>query len=152
MIQRHITKTIKSPINNLLGIITDVEKYPQFVKWCIETKVLSQIDANQFAASLSFGYNAFNYKYTSLVKWGTNANGTILLTATSQDGPFTDMKNTWLLTPLAHNITQINFDICFKLKNSLLAIPAKMAIDHVSQSIVSYFENRALILQDNFIR
>ena len=43
-----IKKKISCSKKNLIGMVHDIEKYPEFVPWCLEGKIHSTIDRRKF--------------------------------------------------------------------------------------------------------
>lgn len=145
MIKNKIIKTIEADYKKALFLVLEVETYPKFVKWCISTsihqdrKILNK-NEGEFYADLQFGYKIFSYKYTSLIKYKIDDNGGSI-TITSNNGPFKNMLNTWLITPNKQGAI-IEFDIMFELKNHLLELPAKLHLSYITNTIIKCFEDR----------
>ena len=149
MILKRLERTLNYDFFEVFKIVINVTSYPLFVKWCMQTCVDSnfknippsfQITEGLFYADLQFGYKIFNYKYTSAIKYIIEADG-IKINISSHNGPFKTMHNNWTLTLLDKNKTKVDFYINFELKNKMLEIPAKLNIDHVSNTILDCFEN-----------
>ena len=45
----------------LFDIVIDVESYPEFLPWCLSSKVINRTDKYNFVANLNVGYNNLLY-------------------------------------------------------------------------------------------
>ena len=65
-----IKKKISCSKENLIKMVLDIEKYPEFVPWCIAGKIHNKNDKNdriEITADLTIGKNFFNETYKSFV-------------------------------------------------------------------------------------
>ena len=65
-----IKKEIPCSKENLIKMVLDIEKYPEFLPWCINAKIHSKKDKGdkiEITADLTIGKNFFNETYKSLV-------------------------------------------------------------------------------------
>jgi len=65
-----IKKIIPCKKNQLIEMVLDIEKYPEFVPWCLNGKVHSRKESNdliEIKADLKVGKSIINETYTSLV-------------------------------------------------------------------------------------
>ena len=52
----------------LYEIVIDVESYPDFLPWCLSSRIVEKIDDNNFDAELKVGYKAIDEKYISRIE------------------------------------------------------------------------------------
>ena len=65
-----IKKIIHCSKKNLVDMILDIEKYPEFVPWCLEGKIYQKKETKDFIeinADLKVGKKIINETYSSLV-------------------------------------------------------------------------------------
>ena len=65
-----ITKKIPCSKKNLIDMVLDIEKYPEFVPWCLGGKIHTNIDKGntvEITADLTIGKNFFKETYKSFV-------------------------------------------------------------------------------------
>ena len=65
-----ITKKIPCSKKNLIGMVLDIEKYPEFVPWCLGGKIHTNIDKGstlEITADLTIGKSFFSETYKSFV-------------------------------------------------------------------------------------
>ena len=95
-----IKKLISCSKENLIKMVLDIEKYPEFVPWCLEGKIYSTIDKGniiEITADLTIGKSFFNETYKSFVTFNKNAD---LITVTNIEGPLKYLENKWFLSKL----------------------------------------------------
>ena len=123
-------------------MVLDIEKYPDFVPWCLEGKIHEKKESEDFIeikADLKVGKKFINETYSSLILY-LKKNDTI--TVTNIDGPLKYLKNEWKFKEINNN-TLLEFNIDFELKNSFLNIIMKNSFNFGLNKIVNAFEDRA---------
>ena len=124
-------------------MILDIEKYPEFVPWCLEGKIYQKKETKDFIeinADLKVGKKIINETYSSLVLYSKKKN---LINVTNIEGPLKYLKNEWKLKEV-NNQTLLEFNIEFELKNSLLNMIN--SFNFGLNRIVNAFEKRAIKL------
>ena len=140
-----IKKIIPCKKNQLIEMVLDIEKYPEFVPWCISGKVHTKKESSdlvEIKADLKVGKSIINETYTSLVHYYKEKDKILV---TNIDGPLTHLKNEWKFKEI-NNSTQLEFDIDFELKNNLLNAIMKKSFNFGLSKIANAFEKRALEL------
>ena len=143
------TATIKKQIScskaNLIKMVLDIEKYPEFVPWCIKGKVYKIVDNGnevEITADLTIGKSFFNETYKSFVIYNKNLS-TIFVT--NIDGPLKYLKNKWIFKQVGKN-SEIDFQIDFELKSKILNLFMIKSFDIGLKKIAEAFEKRAISL------
>ena len=137
-----IKKIISCNKKNLIDMILDIEKYPDFVTWCIEWKIHKKVESEEYVeikADLKVGKKFINETYSSLILY-SKKNDTIIVT--NIEGPLKYLKNEWKFKEINNN-TQLEFNIDFELKNSFLNIVMKKSFNFGLNKITDAFEDRA---------
>jgi coenzyme Q-binding protein COQ10 len=140
-----IKKTISCSKDNLIKIVLDIEKYPEFIPWCFDSKVYSFNDKGdkvEIIADLTIGKSFFKDTYKSFVIFDKSLDS---IYVTNQNGPLKYLKNKWIFTQKEKN-TEVNFHIDFELKNKLLNLLMIKSFDIGLKKIADAFEMRALKL------
>ena len=138
-----IKKIIACKKNQLIDLVLDIEKYPEFVPWCLDGKIHNKKESEdliEIKADLKVGKRFISETYTSLVLFH-KANDRI--SVTNIDGPLTHLKNEWKFKEI-NNSTQLEFDIDFELKNNILNAIMKRSFNFGLSRIADAFEKRAL--------
>jgi len=140
-----IKKIILCNKKNLIDMVLDIEKYPDFVPWCLEGKIHEKKESEEFIeikADLKVGKKFINETYSSLVLYSKKKD---LITVTNVEGPLKYLKNEWKFKEINNN-TQLEFNIDFELKNSFLNMIMKNYFNFGLNKIVDAFEERAIKL------
>ena len=140
-----IKKIIPCKKDQLIEMVLDIEKYPEFVPWCLSGKVHTKKESSdlvEIKADLKVGKSIINETYTSLVHFYKEKDKILV---TNIDGPLTHLKNEWKFKEI-NNSTQLDFNIDFKLKNNLLNVIMKRYFNFGLNKIADAFEKRALEL------
>jgi coenzyme Q-binding protein COQ10 len=137
-----IKKIIACKKKDLIEMVLDIEKYPDFVPWCMEGKINEKKESEEFIeinADLRVGKKFINEVYSSLVLY-SKTEDTIIVTNIS--GPLKRLKNEWKFKEI-NKKTQLIFTIDFELKNSLLNMIMKNSFNFGLNKIADAFEDRA---------
>ena len=140
-----LKKIISCKKDQLVSMVLDIEKYPEFVPWCLSGKVHSRKESSdliEIKADLKVGKRIINETYTSLVHFYKEKDKILV---TNIEGPLTHLKNEWKFKEV-NNSTQLEFDIDFELKNNLLNTIMKRSFNFGLNKIADAFEKRALEL------
>ena len=137
-----IKKIIACKKKDLIERVLDIEKYPDFIPWCMEGKINEKKESEEFIeinADLRVGKKFINEVYSSLVLY-SKTEDTIIVTNIS--GPLKRLKNEWRFKEINEK-TQLIFTIDFELKNSLLNMIMKNSFNFGLNKIADAFEDRA---------
>ena len=140
-----IKKIIPCKKKQLIEMVLDIEKYPEFVPWCIEGKVYEKhesIDLIMFKGDLRVGKSILNETFSSHVSYYKEKDKIIV---TNLDGPLKNLKNEWTFKEI-NNGTQLEFFIDFELKNPILNSIIKKSFEVGLNKIARSFEQRAVSL------
>ena len=140
-----IKKIIPCKKNQLIEMLLDIEKYPEFVPWCIEGKVHDKnesIDLVTFKGDLKVGKSILNETFSSHVSYLKETDKVIV---TNLSGPLKHLKNEWIFKEINNN-TQLEFFIDFELKNPILNEIMKKSFELGLGRIAKAFEERAIKL------
>ena len=137
MIEFKSTKLISIPLEDLFEIVKDVEKYPEFVPWCLESKILEKQDTFM-KVQLKVGTGMLTDSYISDVTLIPYSK----IESTCNCGPLKSLKNTWDFqkTPEGTNVTlTCTFELSSFFLNSLM----KKFIQDIGEKMIQAFQERA---------
>lgn len=126
----------------LFGLVADVEKYPEFLPWCVGARIRSQ-ESDLLVADLMIGFNGLNEKFTTQVKLDRVA---MKIDVIYQDGPFKYLNNRWLFMSKNAGACDLDFFIDFEFKSRLLQALMGPLFGEAVRRMVGAFESRALHL------
>ena len=137
-----ITKKISCSKKNLIGMVLDIEKYPEFVPWCLSGKIYTKIDKGdtvEITADLTIGKSFFKETYKSFViyeKFNDSIN------VTNIEGPLKHLENKWNFRQPGAS-SEVDFHVDFELKNKILNVLMIKTFDLGLKKIADAFEKRA---------
>jgi len=137
-----IKKKVSCTKANLIKIVLDIEKYPEFVPWCFDAKIHKIVDkdnAIEIIADLTIGKSFFKETYKSFVIYKKKEN---LILVTNVDGPLKYLENKWFFNDIGRN-SEIDFHIDFELKNKILNLLMTKTFNIGLKKIAKAFEKRA---------
>ena len=140
-----IKKEISCSKENLIKMVLDIEKYPEFVPWCVNSKIHSRNDKGdkvEITADLTIGKSFFNETYKSFVIYEKSSDS---IHVTNKDGPLKRLENKWLFKQKGNN-SEVNFHVDFELKNKILNMLMIKTFDIGLKKIADAFEKRAIDL------
>ena len=140
-----IIKDIPCSKENLIKMVLDIEKYPEFVPWCLNSKIHSRNekgDKIEITADLTIGKSFFNETYKSYVIYEKSSD---LIRVANMDGPLKYLENKWLFKQKGKN-SEVNFQVDFELKNKILNTLMIKSFDIGLKKIADAFEKRAIEL------
>ena len=131
--------------NQLIEMVLDIEKYPEFVPWCIAGKINEKKENEntiEMKGDLKVGKKFLNETYSSLILFNKSEDKIFV---TNIEGPLKHLKNIWQFKEI-NNSTQLTFEIDFELKNNLLNTIMKKSFNFGLNKIADAFEKRAISL------
>ena len=140
-----IKKEIPCSKENLIKMVMDIEKYPEFIPWCLNGKIHTINDKGnkiEIIADLTIGKNFFNETYKSFVIYEKSSN---TISVSNIDGPLKHLENKWFFKEKGNN-SEVDFYIDFELKNKILNLLMTKFFDIGLKKIADSFEKRALKL------
>ncbi len=143
-----VKKLIECDKDQLIDLVLDIEKYPEFVPFCLDAHIYernNEEDLSVIIADLTIGKGPFKDTYKSNVKFN-KIDSTI--NVTNIGGPLNHLKNTWHFKE-HQNGTEIFFDIDFEIENKFLNIIMSKSFQFGLDKIADAFQKRAEVLFNN---
>ena len=137
-----VKRSINCNKEQLIDLVLDIEKYPEFVPFCINAKVYEKKEKDNLLliiADLTIGKGPFKDTYKSDVKYNKKENSIFV---TNLDGPLKHLKNTWHFKE-ENNVTEVSFEVDFELKNEFLNIVMTKSFQFAIDKIAEAFQQRA---------
>ena len=137
-----VTRLINKKKNKLIDFVLDIDKYPEFIPFCLGSKVHERKESDNMiliVADLTIGKGPFTDTYKSDVKYNI-AEDTIFVT--NIDGPLNYLKNNWKFVE-KNNLTEVHFDVDFEIKNKFLNIVMASSFQYGLDKIADAFQRRA---------
>ena len=140
-----IKKEIPCSKDNLIKMVLDIEKYPEFVPWCLAGKIHNKNDKGdevEIIADLTIGKSFFKETYKSFVIYKKSSDSILV---TNMDGPLKHLENKWFFRQKGKN-SEVDFYVNFELKNKILNMIMIKSFDIGLKKIADAFEKRAIQL------
>ena len=140
-----VKRSIECEKKQLIDLVLDVDKYPLFVPFCLDSKVhekKEQGDLILMIADLTIGKGPLKDTYKSDVKY-KKKDDTIFVT--NLDGPLKHLENRWHFKQL-NKTTEVSFEVDFELKNEFLNMIMTKSFQFGLDKIADSFEKRAELL------
>ena len=137
-----VKKLIECKKEQLIDLVLDIEKYPEFVPFCMGAKVYEKKEKDNLlliVGDLTIGKGPFKDTYKSDVKYNKKEDSIFV---TNLDGPLKHLENTWYFKE-ENNITEVSFEVDFELKNEFLNIVMTKSFQFALDKIAEAFQKRA---------
>jgi len=137
-----VKRSIECKKEQLIDLVLDIEKYPIFVPFCLDSKVYERNEKGDLlliVADLTIGKGPFKDIYKSDVKFNKKEDS---IYVTNLDGPLKHLENKWYFKE-ENNFTEISFDVDFELKNDFLNIIMTKSFQFGLDKIADAFQKRA---------
>ena len=143
-----VKRLIECKKDQLIDLVLDIEKYPEFVPFCLDAHVYEKSqegDLILIIADLTIGKGPFKDTYKSNVKFDKKDS---TIKVTNIGGPLNHLENTWQFKEQKSG-TEISFDIDFEIENKFLNIVMTKSFQFGLDKIADAFQKRAEELFSN---
>ena len=137
-----VKKSIHCEKEQLINLVLDIEKYPHFVPFCLDSKIYEKKEKGDLIliiADLTIGKGPFKDTYKSDVKYNKKEDS---IYVTNLDGPLKHLENKWYFKE-ENNVTEVSFDVDYELKNHFLNIIMTKSFQFGLDKIADAFQKRA---------
>ena len=137
-----VTRHIARDKQTLIDFVLDIEKYPEFIPFCIDSKVYERNDYEheiKIIADLTIGKRPFIDTYKSDVRYDKKNDS---IHVTNVDGPLKHLENNWKFVE-KDNLTEVKFDVDFEIKNKFLNLIMEKSFQFGLNKIADAFQKRA---------
>jgi coenzyme Q-binding protein COQ10 len=144
-----VKRLIECKKDDLISLVLDIEKYPEFVPFCFDAKIYenkNEGDLIKIIADLTIGKGPFKDTYKSDVVFNKK-NDSIFVK--NIDGPLNHLSNNWTFIDKANDITEVTFDIDFEIRNKFLNSLMVVSFQFGLEKIADAFQKRAKELFSN---
>ena len=137
-----VTRHIARDKQTLIDFVLDIEKYPEFIPFCIDSKVYETNENGneiEIIADLTIGKRPFIDTYKSDVRYDKKNDS---IHVTNIDGPLKHLENNWKFVE-KDNLTEVQFDVDFEIKNKFLNLIMEKSFQFGLNKIADAFQKRA---------
>ena len=137
-----VTRQIAREKQKLIDFVLDIEKYPEFIPFCIDSKVYernNKKDEIAIIADLTIGKKPFIDTYKSDVRYKIKDD---IIHVTNIGGPLKHLENNWKFIQ-KENFTEVHFDVDFEIKNKFLDMIMTKSFEFGLNKIADAFQKKA---------
>ena len=142
-----VTRLIDNRKDKLIEFVLDIEKYPEFIPFCDNSKVYERNDDGKIIniiADLTIGKGPFKDTFKSDVKFNKKKDQ---IHVVNIGGPLNYLENNWKFIEKGNASdgykTEVIFDIDFEIENKFLNILMTKSFQFGLEKIADAFQNRA---------
>lgn len=121
----------------LFDLVADVEKYPEFLPWCLDTRIGSLFE-DGFRADMTIGYKIFRETFTTQVHLHRPDRVDVVYVR----GPFKRLDSRWVFEARETGCI-VDFSIDFEFRSPMLERLMGAFFTEAARTMVSAFERRA---------
>lgn len=143
----HVSKLLPYTPDQLLQLVGDVARYPEFVPWITSMRTWNArhlsdgVDIIDAEAGVGFAFLKERFG-TRVRRDRHNRQIDVMLLS----GPFRKLDNRWRFLDAGHGCTRVEFDIDFEFKSRLLSALLTANFGHAVDRLMGCFEARAKAL------
>ena len=137
-----VKRLIECKKDQLIDLVLDIEKYPEFVPFCLGSHVYQRENKDDqiiIVADLTIGKGPFKDTYKSDVKFNKDDSS---INVTNIGGPLRHLENNWKFIE-SDKGTEILFDIDFEIENKFLNLVMTKSFQYGLNKIADAFQRRA---------
>ena len=128
---------VEHSAQQLYALVEDIEAYPRFLPWCLETRVERSGVATR--ATLTVGMRGLRQSFTTQ---NDNRPGESI-DMRLVEGPFRRFAAAWRFQPLREGACKIEFSLEYEFASAALARLLEPLFDRIADTMVDAFTRRA---------
>lgn len=131
------TRVVPYRPEQMWDLVADVDRYPQFLPWCVGAKVRQQTATVQ-VADMAVGFGPFRERFTS-------RNGLLrpeYIKVRYERGPFHYLNNDWFFAPDPRGC-KVDFWVDFEFRSRILQTAMGAVFNEATRHMVNAFLRRA---------
>ncbi len=137
-------RTLPYTCEQLFDLVVDVERYPEFLPWCLAARVRRR-EGNMLLADLVIGFKMVRENFTSRVLMDRPDRVDVTYT----DGPFRYLNNHWIFRNVGQGSCEIDFYVDFEFRSKVLQKLIEILFGQAVRRMVGAFEQRADAIYSN---
>lgn len=135
-----INKSVIVPYTpeQMYTLVNDIERYPEFVPWCVGSELLSKTD-DELRARLDFAKGGAQKSFATINRLQPNK----MIEMCLLDGPFKHLEGFWRFEVEREGVTRVSLDISFEFSNKMMGMMFGSFFQQIIGSLVDAFYQRA---------
>ena len=131
-------RTMPFTAKQMYDLVADVEKYPEFLPWCIGCRVTKR-EAQEIEADIVIGYKMMRESFSSKVRLHPHH----LIDVQYKSGPLRHLNNHWKFRDLEDGHCEVDFFIDFEFHSTLIQQAMSFFFNETVKVMIHAFEKRA---------
>lgn len=131
-------KTLPYSPEQMFELVLDIERYPEFLPWCLSCDIIQENEEEIFA-NLVIGYKLFR----EWIKCRVSFQHPHSIRVEYINGPLKYLSNTWDFMEAPNNGCVVDFYVDFEFKNPLFQKMMGVFFNEIVKRMVKAFEDRA---------
>ena len=120
------------------GLVADVERYPEFLPWCTEARILSG-DDREVTVRLGLSSGLARASFTTRNRLDPSR----AIAMSLVDGPFDELEGRWDFTPVGGTGTRADLQVRFSTHGVIGALALGPVFEGICNHLVDSFARRA---------
>ncbi len=141
----HKSVLIRYSPEAMFSVVTDVARYPEFLPWCGQSRVIESTP-HGMRASIGLALAGFKQDFTTQNQHIRKGDGGLAVQMELLDGPFSTLSGTWSFDPIEGSHPpgcKVTLDLNYEMKSALLQMAIGSKFDKIASSLVDAFVERA---------
>ena len=131
---------------DIFNIILDVDKYPEFIPWCRQLKIISRNELKIIADS-TIEFKSITASYQSEITFQPPSIDKVgYINVLSTQGAFKYLKNIWEFYYKDHKQTLVKFSINCQFRSKMMHYAMSMVYHKAQQKVIKAFKDRIYLL------
>ncbi|HZM36893.1 MAG TPA: type II toxin-antitoxin system RatA family toxin [Burkholderiales bacterium] len=141
---KRITRSAIVPYSarEMYDLVEDIESYPRFLPWCVETEVHERAPGHT-RATLTAGLKGIRQSFTTRNENRPGESIDMRL----EEGPFRAFSATWRFRALSAGSSEIEFTLEYELAGGVVSRLLGPLFDRIADTMVDAFSRRAEYLR-----
>ena len=131
--------TVPHAAENMFELVSDISRYPEFIKWIRSMRVTPQPSighTRHLLGDARVGFSGFTERFATSVQADPE---NLTVQADLVRGPFRRLHNFWTFHPREDGQTNVDFHIDYEFSNIVLRMLAKSNFDLAVNKIMTAF-------------
>lgn len=137
------SKIVPFAPKQLFDVVSDVERYREFLPFCVDSRINRRVNNRTFEADLKVGFRIFTETYTSMVELDP---ARAVNVRCIRSNVFSYLVSKWSFTPIDAANTRIEFSVEFEVSSPVHAQAVNLFFGQVAQKQMKAFEQRCFSL------
>lgn len=136
----HIERTalVMHSAESMFDLVNDVKSYPEFLPWCIASRVINETDT-ELKASLTIKKGGIEQSFTT----SNLKQRPFTMTMQLVDGPFKKLHGVFRFQPLSVEACKVILELDFEVAGKILSMTLGPVFKQVANTMVDAFVKRA---------